>query len=80
MTVAELINALQSFDPKLRVVTRGGYEGGYEDAAEPNQLYIALNVHAPSQWYYGPHEDVDDYSVTNKPLGTYTVENAVLIG
>lgn len=79
MTVEELINALQQHDPKLRVVTRG-YEGGYEDTAEPGQLDIALNVHAPSQWYYGPHEDVGCYYVTEKPSGTYTVENAVLIG
>ena len=78
MTVAELINALQSFDPKLRVVV-GGYEGGYTDVTATSELLIALNVHAPSSWYYGPHEDPDDYHVTYNPAGTYTIENAVLI-
>jgi hypothetical protein len=73
MTVAELINALQEFDPKLRVIVRG-YEGGYDDVDTPNPLEIALEVH--DAWYYGKHEYAEAGCV---PPGAKR-ENAVLIG
>jgi len=60
MTVRELVEHLQSVDPELRVFTKG-YEGGYEDATAPTIIHnFALNYH--EQWYYGPHEIVEENS------------------
>lgn len=56
MTVQELIECLQNYDPRLRVCTHG-YEGGYCDTRKEGirAIRIALNVN--SEWYYGPHDD-----------------------
>lgn len=57
MTIKELIQKLQQFDPSLPVLL-SGYEGG---VYQPNKVYevtIALNVN--DAWYYGPHELVHD--------------------
>lgn len=75
MTVEELINALQQYDPKLRVVMRG-YEGGMNDIDFLRPMQVALNVH--DAWYYGKHEDADAWFV-KESREPYTVENAVLI-
>lgn len=59
MTVEELINKLQEFDPKLPIMLHG-YEGGVY--AGPNHFYkaeVALDVN--KDWYYGPHEILHDY-------------------
>ena len=57
MTVKELIEKLQTLDPNLRVFV-SGYEGGYDDAAIPNNIMdIALDYH--DEWYYGKHEDAN---------------------
>ena len=53
MTVADLIAALSTLDPSLRVVT-DGYEGGLEDTAL-SVITIALNVRDSD--YFGPHEE-----------------------
>jgi len=65
MTVKELIEKLQQVDPDLKVVV-SGYEGGFQDVKyNPEPFDLALNVH--TEWYYGPHEDVEDtYSVPDK--------------
>lgn len=76
MTVEELINALQQYDPKLRVIMRG-YEGGMDDIGSLQDLQIALNVH--DAWYYGKHELADAGFIKDR-LDQYTTENAVLIG
>ena len=76
MTVEKLINALQQFDPKLRVIMRG-YEGGVDDIGSLQDLQIALNVH--DAWYYGKHE-LADASFIRDMRKQFTIENAVLIG
>jgi len=55
MTVAEVIEALQEFDPKTRVLVNG-YEGGYDDIAISEVIPVVLNVHR--EWYYGKHDEV----------------------
>ena len=72
MTVEELINALQQYDPKLRVAVQG-YEGGYSDVSRAEPVELALNVH--DDWYYGPHYVSDAFHVKPK----HTRENAILI-
>ena len=64
MNVQELITALQSYSPEMRVIVRG-YEGGYHDLTSPKETAIRLNVHERDCWYYGPHEDAD-YSLGNQ--------------
>jgi hypothetical protein len=54
MTIAELIEALQEFNPNTRVLVRG-YEGGYDDVAVSEIVPVILNVHR--EWYYGKHDD-----------------------
>ena len=76
MTVEELINALQQFDPKLRVIMRG-YEGGLDDIGSLQGVQAALNVH--DAWYYGKHE-LADASFISDMREQFTIENAVLIG
>ena len=76
MTVEELINALQHYDPKLRVIMRG-YEGGVDDIGSLQDLQIALNVH--DAWYYGKHE-LADAGFISDIREQFTIENAVLIG
>jgi len=55
MTVSELIQKLQAFDPNLEVYC-SGYEGGYDTPQEPFQSPMKLNVHSKEFWYYGLHE------------------------
>lgn len=76
MTVQQLIEELQKFDPKLPIISRG-YEGGMLDIDSVTPTRIALNVN--TAWYYGPHELVDDYLVEDNP-DQYTVVDAVFIG
>ena len=57
MTVKQLIEKLQQFDPEIRVFV-SGYEGGYDDLVTVSEIKdIALDVH--DAWYYGDHEDAD---------------------
>lgn len=54
MTVAELITKLQALpNHNLRVVVRG-YEAGYNDITELEELKLKLNVY--NNVYYGDHE------------------------
>jgi hypothetical protein len=55
MTVSELIQKLQAFDPNLEIYC-DGYEGGYDTPQEPFQSPMKLNVHSKEFWYYGLHE------------------------
>lgn len=72
MTVKELIEQLQQLDPNLRVFV-SGYEGGYDDAAIPNNIMdIALDYH--DEWYYGKHEDANIVDKTK-----YTIVEGVIL-
>ena len=72
MTVKELIEQLQQLDPDLHVFVRG-YEGGYDDAAIPNNIMdIALDYH--DEWYYGKHEDANMVDKTK-----YTIVEGVIL-
>ena len=53
MTVKDLIEKLQAFDPALMVV-RDGYEGGVCEVIDISTKTVALN--ANTAWYYGDHE------------------------
>lgn len=76
MLVEELIQQLQTYDPKLPVIG-SGYEGGYIDLKHVGFQKIALNVN--SAWYYGPHEADTHYTVEENP-DKYVVVDAVFIG
>jgi hypothetical protein len=54
MNIRELISELQKYDPEMRVVT-SGYEGGYNDLGEFQEVKINLNVN--NEWYYGRHDN-----------------------
>ena len=53
MTVKELIEALKKMPEDTRVVI-SGYEGGYNDVSELNEIRINPDVN--TAWYYGKHE------------------------
>ena len=55
MTVQELIEKLQTYDPTTRVMVEG-YEGGYSDVTALLVDDVALNYY--TEWYYGKHETV----------------------
>ena len=59
MTVGQLIEALQDYEPSLMVIV-SGYEGGVDEAKYAGQVRVKLNAH--NEWYYGNHEvaDYDD--------------------
>jgi hypothetical protein len=54
MTVKELIEHLQTFDPELRVFSNG-YEGGLDDVTGTSQV-IHVDLNQNTEWYYGEHE------------------------
>jgi hypothetical protein len=54
MTVAELIEKLQTLDPNLEVFTPG-YEGGYQDIESDFQV-CNFRKNVNPEWYYGDHE------------------------
>jgi len=56
MTVGQLIEKLQSFDPELMVVI-SGYEGGVDEADSAVDVSLKLDTH--TEWYYGKHEVAD---------------------
>lgn len=60
MNVGKL-KALLAKYPDDKLVVIPGYEGGYENAGEPETLALLLNVN--TSWYYGPH---DKPSLTSK--------------
>lgn len=68
MTVSQLIEALKSYPQDLRVVV-SGYEGGYNDVDNFQNVNIVLNYN--TAWYYGKHEDAESVHDDN------TKKNAV---
>ena len=75
MKVGELISVLMSHDRELDVMLRG-YEGGYCVASGVSVKTFLLDVH--SEWYYGPHEEAEDY-YGNTP-DKYESAKGVLVG
>ena len=59
MKVKDLIEQLNSLDPELTVV-RPGYEGGVTEVGHLSTIEVFLNVN--KDWYYGEHEQVDEFS------------------
>jgi hypothetical protein len=74
MNVGQLIEQLKNYPQDLRVVVRG-YEGGYNDVVQFENLKIVLDYH--SAWYYGKHEDVS--SIFNEEVKVNVVD-ALQIG
>ena len=67
MTVQELIEALQAYDPTMRVMV-DGYEGGLCDVSRSliDTAEVALDIEAhKGAWYYGPHEYANGYGAEN---------------
>lgn len=62
ITVQQLIEQLQNFDPTQRVVIVG-YESGYKDLTQIKPVVLALDVN--TEWYYGPHEKTEDENGTH---------------
>ncbi len=56
MIIAEFIEKLQDYPQDTRVVVRG-YEGGFDDVGELEEIEIYLNCFM-NTWYYGNHEEV----------------------
>lgn len=54
MTVSELIAALQSYQPDMRVVVLG-YESGYDDVTEVREINIVPEENPA--WYNGRYGD-----------------------
>jgi len=77
MNVDQLIKRLQMYPPDLRVVVRG-YEGGYNDVDQFENLKIVLDYH--SAWYYGKHEDVESLYGNNAERLKTTAVDALHIG
>ena len=75
ITVEQLIEQLKQHDPQLPVIL-SGYEGGvYYGPNDINTVTIALNVHDPEDWWYGPHDIVHegfmDYEGAEKITALY---------
>lgn len=64
MKVKELIERLNLLDPELMVV-RPGYEGGVTEVGQVTIIPVFLNVN--EEWYYGEHEQIDEFSHKNYP-------------
>ena len=59
MTVQDLIKKLQTLDPNLPIVL-SGYEGGCYYLRNVNEVIVALDVNSQDDWWYGPHEVVQE--------------------
>ena len=74
MNVQQLIEELQKYPPKMRVIVNG-YEGGYSDCDPPESTRIRLNVHGEDS-YYGRHDD-ESYPLFDNEDGA--IETALLL-
>jgi hypothetical protein len=57
MTVKQLIEELQQYNPETMVVVNG-YEGGVNACSSCKERFIKTGVN--SEWYYGNHEIAND--------------------
>ena len=78
MNVEQLIEELQKYPLKMRVIGRG-YEGGYRDLGPPKQKSICLDVYSKKSWWCGPHGDAENLSDYEDSLPRGTTEAALLI-
>lgn len=68
MTVKELIEQLQTFDPDLQIFING-YEGGFNDITPIAGNVVDMVLDYNTEWYYGKHElaeqitDVAEYKI-----------------
>ena len=62
MQIKELIKKLKTLNQNKRVIING-YEGGYSDITELEELKIALNVNK-GEWYFGLHDDARGHTYT----------------
>ena len=79
MTVQELIEALQAYDPTMRVMV-DGYEGGLCDVSRSliDTAEVALDIEAhKGAWYYGPHETANEVQDDDSHAGIVT---ALILG
>jgi hypothetical protein len=58
-TVKQLIAELSEYPEDMIVVTNG-YEGGFRDIREPEELVLVLDYYRGC-WWMGPHEEVEEY-------------------
>ncbi len=71
-TVGKLIEKLKTFDPKTRVVVNG-YEDGYRDL-DPDISIIQIVLNVNDKWYYGPHEELNEFSSDKKSVKAILLE------
>jgi hypothetical protein len=76
MTVAELIERLQTFDSALEVYTHG-YEGGYNDVEDFKHITVCRNYNTES--YYGNHEDLAFVDKSPADLSAYNIVRGIVL-
>lgn len=70
LTVAELIEALGAYPPDAPVMV-DGYEGGLHTLGT-RQVYaqeVRLDFYPEGEWWYGPHEPIDQFSSAREKEG-----------
>ena len=80
MTVQELINQLQTLDPKLEVYVNG-YEGGYDDISKTELVRVCKGFYADDDlcWYYGDHEEFDAVRKGPADPFAYEIANGIVL-
>lgn len=76
MKIKELIEKLKQFDENDLVMARW-YEWGYEDAKEPEEFDMLLNVN--TSCYYWPHEKDEEWRKDDDGYKDYKRAKAVII-
>ena len=77
MTVKQLIEKLSTIEDQEVIVMAPGYEGGVRDIEDNTLAIIHVALDVNTEWYYGPHERVDDmYNATNS---NYKVVKAIIL-
>ena len=75
MTAKELITKLKKIPENTRIVI-SGYEGGYHDLkGNLDEIEVVLDYN--TEWYYGPHEPVNEYD--KERYKNHTIMNVVEI-
>jgi hypothetical protein len=72
MTVKELIERLQQYDPNDRVVL-SGYEGGLDDVTHLTKIKIEENRYQYTR-YYGPHGEIWEHDERTPGITAIKVE------
>jgi hypothetical protein len=77
MNVGQLIEQLKNYPQDLRVVV-SGYEGGYNDVDQFENIKIVLDYH--QEWYYGKHESAESIYGSDAEQRKATAIDALRIG